>query len=236
MEEFRKEELNIDVSLEQAAEPEQPPREEPAAAVAEPAAEEKKKDSWQKNFLSYLHDLCYMLAALVLVSLLLLRVVVVSGTSMCRTLLDGDYLFVLSNTIYREPQQGDIVVISKESFDDGAPIVKRVIATEGQTVDIDFNLGIVYVDGVALEEDYTYTATTRQEGVNFPLTVEEGCIFVLGDNRAVSRDSRSEEIGLIREQEVLGKVIFLFLPGTNGTDEAGNPKEPRDWGRIGVVD
>ena len=228
MEEFQKDELDIDEIL-KSLEP-QPV----APAVEQPPVEEKpkgkEKEPWQKTVLSYLHDLSMMLAGLVLVSLLLLRVVVVSGSSMYSTLVDGDYLFVLSNTVYRNPQQGDIVVISKESFDNGAPIVKRVIATEGQTVDIDFNLGIVYVDGVALEEDYTYTATTRHEDVHFPLTVEEGCIFVLGDNREVSRDSRSSEIGLIYEQEVLGKVIFLFLPGTNDGDE------DRDWSRIGVIE
>lgn len=198
--------------------------------------EKKAVDSWQKTVLLYLHDIIYLLSALIIVSLLLLRVVVVSGTSMCRTLLDGDYLLVLSNVFYQEPKAGDIVVISKESFDNGDPIVKRVIATEGQWVDIDFDLGIVYVDGVALDEPYTNTATNTQEGMTFPLYVEENCIFVLGDNRNVSRDSRSTEIGLIDEQEVIGKVIFLFMPGTNGKDVFGNPKEPRDWSRIGVVE
>lgn len=198
--------------------------------------DKQERNNWQKNVLVYLHDLTYMLAALIIVSLLLIRVVVVSGTSMYNTLLDGDYLFVLSNTIYTEPKQGDIIVISKKTFDNGAPIVKRVIATEGQTVDIDFNLGIVYVDGQALEEDYAYTATTRQEGMKFPLTVEEDCVFVLGDNREVSHDSRSVDIGLIRNQEILGKVLILVFPGTNGTDAYGNPNEDRDWTRIGVVE
>lgn len=202
---------------------------------------ENEKVSWQKNLLMYLHDLVYLLGALIVVSLLVLRVVVVSGTSMNKTLLDGDYLLVLSNTVYREPEAGDVVVISKESFDDGSPIVKRVIATEGQWVNIDFNLGLVSVgdsldDMEVLDEPYVNTATTMREGVEFPVQVPEGCIFVLGDNRAVSRDSRSPEIGMIDEQEVLGRVIFLFLPGTNGTDAAGNPKENRDFGRIGVVE
>ena len=211
---------------------------ENSAEQAVDAEKEAKKvaNSWQKTILLYLHDLIYLLAALIVISMIFLRVVVVSGTSMYNTLLDGDYLLVLSNVFYQEPKYGDIVVISKESFDDGAPIVKRVIATEGQTVDINFTLGIVYVDGVALDEPYTFTATTTQEGMRFPLTVEEGCIFVLGDNRAVSRDSRSTQIGLIDKNEVLGRVVFLFLPGTNGTDAFGNPKEDRDFTRIGVID
>ena len=196
---------------------------------------QKSRVTWQQNLLLYLHDFVYLVAILVILSPMFIRMVVVDGTSMNRTLLDGDYLFVLSNTFYREPQNGDIVVVSKESFDNGAPIVKRVIATEGQMVDIDFNLGIVYVDGVALDEPYTNSATTLDEGVDFPLLVQEGCIFVLGDNRDRSRDSRYPGIGQIAVEEVLGKVIFLFLPGTNGTDSRGNPYEPRDWTRIGVI-
>jgi signal peptidase I len=207
---------------------EQQPEKEEKTAV-------KKKEPWQKVVLSYLHDLVYLLAALIVVSMVFLRVVVVSGTSMYNTLVEGDYLLVLSNVWYQEPEYGDIVVISKESFDDGSPIVKRVIATEGQTVDINFTLGIVYVDGVALDEPYTFSPTTTHEGMRFPLVVEEGCIFVLGDNRAVSRDSRSNQIGLIDKNEVLGKVVFLFLPGTNGKDIFGYPNEPRDFDRIGVI-
>ena len=210
------------------------PQEEPQPVEEEKLAE-KKKEPWQKVVLSYLHDLVYLLAALIVVSMVFLRVVVVSGTSMYNTLVEGDYLLVLSNVWYREPEYGDIVVVSKESFDDGSPIVKRVIATEGQTVDINFTLGIVYVDGVALDEPYTYSPTTTHEGMQFPLVVEDGCIFVLGDNRAVSRDSRSTQIGLIDKNEVLGRVVFLFLPGTNGTDAHGNPNEPRDFDRIGVI-
>lgn len=184
---------------------------------------------WKKTVLAYLHDIILYLTVIVLLLLLVFRVVVVSGTSMNMTLLDGDYLLLISNILYPSPQHGDIVVVSKESFDDGAPIVKRVIATEGQTVDIDFEAGIVYVDGLALDEPYTFTPTNLNGGMNFPLTVEEGCIFVMGDNRNGSRDSRFPEIGLVDEREVLGKAILLFLPGTNRNTVS------RDFGRIGVI-
>lgn len=184
---------------------------------------------WKKTVLAYLHDIILYLTVIVLLLLLVFRVVVVSGTSMNVTLLDGDYLLLISNILYPSPQHGDIVVVSKESFDDGAPIVKRVIATEGQTVDIDFEAGIVYVDGLALDEPYTFTPTNLNGGMNFPLTVEEGCIFVMGDNRNGSRDSRFPEIGLVDEREVLGKAILLFLPGTNRNTVT------RDFGRIGVI-
>ncbi len=194
----------------------------------------EEKPNWRKTLLVYAHDVLYLLAALVIFSLFL-RVVVVDGTSMNNTLKDGDYLLVLSNVFYRDPQQGDIIVCSKETFDNGAPIVKRVIATEGQKVDIDFNAGIVYVDDVPLDEPYTMTPTSLYEGVDFPLIVGENCVFVLGDNRNGSRDSRHPSIGLIDEREVIGKVIFLFIPGTNGVDYAGDPRESRDFSRIGVV-
>lgn len=219
------------VSVEETAKLFQDPRE--ALEATQPRKtprKEKKEESGGVTVLTYLHDLAYLLAGLVLVFLLLFRVVVVSGTSMNNTLLNGDYLLVLSSTFYQQPKYGDVIVASKQSFDNGAPIVKRVIATEGQKVDIDFEAGVVYVDDVALEEEYTLTPTTIREGVSFPLIVDEGCIFVLGDNRDGSKDSRHPEIGQIDKREVLGKVFFLFFPGTN-YDEF-----EIDYGRIGVVD
>ena len=94
---------------------------------------------WKQNIVQYLHDLLYMVVTIFVVFLLVFRVIVVSGSSMYDTLIDGDYLLLVSNLFYREPQAKDIIVVSKEAFDDGAPIIKRVIATEGQTVDIDFD-------------------------------------------------------------------------------------------------
>ncbi len=190
---------------------------------------ETKKLGWKETVLLYLHDLVYLLVIVMVVFLVVFRVIIVSGGSMRMTLLDGDYLLLLSNIFYQEPQRGDIVVISKESFDNGSPIVKRVIATEGQIVDIDFENGIVYVDGLPLEEAYINNLTTNSEGVPFPQIVEEGCIFVLGDNRQVSKDSRSLEIGLIDKREVMGKAILLMFPGTDGGAQAP------DFHRIGVI-
>lgn len=197
-------------------------------------SEEKKpqeKLGWKKSLVLYLHDVIYYLIVIVVLFLLVFRVVVVSGTSMNMTLYNGDYLLLLSNTFYHNPQHGDIVVISKDSFDNGAPIVKRIIATEGQVVDIDFPNGVVYVDGVALKEDYVNTPTNTRGAVAFPVTVPEGCVFVMGDNRNGSRDSRYVEIGMIDTREILGRAIFLFLPGTN-TEQDPRPFDP---GRIGVI-
>lgn len=198
--------------------------EKEAAEAAEPAAGNGES---MKNLLLYLHDIVFLLGIGLIVLLLCFRIVIVSGSSMKDTLLDGDYLLLLSNTFYHDPQYGDIIVASKDAYENGTPIVKRVIATEGQKVDIDFYSGTVYVDDVALEEPYV-SSDMLHEGVSFPLVVEEGCLFVMGDNRYVSQDSRSPEIGLIDCREVLGKAIILFLPGT----DKGHTE--RDFSRIGV--
>ena len=192
----------------------------------QPAAEQR---TWQQNLVLDLKDLFYVLAIFMLIYMLLFRVVVVVGSSMYDTLHNEDRLLLISNTFYHEPKQGDVIVISKDSYDNGAPIVKRVIAVEGQIVDIDFDLGVVYVDGLPLDEPYVNTPTNRAEGVDFPLLVEEGCCFVLGDNRNDSKDSRHPDIGLVDRREILGKAVLLVFPGTD------DGMMPRDFGRIGVI-
>ena len=185
------------------------------------------KLTWQQKMVLDLHDLIYVLAGFMLIYILIFRVVVVVGPSMKDTLVDGDRLVLLSNTLYRNPEYGDVIVASKESFGNGECIIKRVIATEGQSVDIDFGRGVVIVDGVELREDYVRTPTTLQEGVTFPTVVPEGCVFVLGDNRNGSKDSRDPQIGFVDKREILGKAVFLMLPGTDG-----GLVEP-DYGRVG---
>ena len=191
-----------------------------------------EKTEGSGSILEYLHDVVYILALILVLFTFCMRVVIVSGSSMFSTLVDGDYLLLINRPLCGELEQGDIVVASMERFKDGEPIVKRVVATEGQTVDIDFRAGIVYVDGVALEEEYTYTPTHLSEGMEFPLVVEEGCLFLMGDNRGDSRDSRAPEIGLVDEREILGRAVFLMLPGTG----RGEYTVERDFGRIGGLD
>lgn len=182
-----------------------------------------------KSILSYLHDLVFGLVAILIVFMFVFRILVVSGPSMQQTLVDGDCLILVSNIFYKKPKCGDIVVASKDSFKNGEPIIKRVIATEGQTVNIDFDSGIVYVDDVALDEPYTSTPTNLYEGISFPVVVEKGCVFLLGDNRNDSNDSRSTSIGQIDKREILGKVLFLVLPGVD------NSTHKRDFSRIGAL-
>ena len=193
------------------------------------AEHSNKRQSVRENILLYLHDLVTWMTVIVLIFLLLFRVVVVSGPSMNSTLVHGDYLLLINNVVYREPMAGHIVVASKDSYKDGEPIIKRVIATEGQWVDIDFDTGIVYVNGTALDEPYVNTPTTLYEGINFPLMVDEGCVFVLGDNRNESKDSRSPDIGLVDKREILGKAVFLFLPGLDSAAQT------RNFARIGAL-
>ena len=187
---------------------------------------EPKKEGFGRSVLLYVHDLAYLVAIMMIVFLLLFRIVVVSGPSMQNTLIDGDYLLLISGVLYQDPEPGDIIVASKDSFENGVPIVKRVIAVEGQKVDIDFGNGIVYVDGLPIDEPYITAPTHLAEGVQFPLTVSEGCVFVMGDNRPVSCDSRNPRVGLLDKREILGKAIFLFLPGINAD-------KTRDFNRIG---
>ena len=167
--------------------------------------------------------------AVVLVFTFLIRLIGVDGHSMVPTLQDGDRLLVLSSLLDNDYEYGDIVVLREESFLE-EPIVKRVIATEGQTVDIDFEAGIVYVDGQALDEPYINEPTYMEEGTEFPLTVPEGCIFVMGDNRNHSSDSRDSRLGTVDTRCVLGKAVFLAFPGT---DEVTGKRE---FGRIGLID
>ncbi len=195
----------------------------------QPERKPAEEQGFEKSLVQYLHDVVGMLSVIMILFLVFFRIIVVSGPSMKQTLLDGDYLLLVSNLFYREPQKGDIVVLSKQSYDNGKPIVKRVIATEGQIVDMDFENGLVYVDGYPLEEDYTNTMTNLDEGAVFPQIVEEGCIFVMGDNRNNSKDSRSLEIGQVDKREILGKVALLLFPGTDGGTQQ------RDMQRVGKV-
>ena len=196
----------------------------------EKKAEKKEQYTWQQNVALCLHDMIFMLVIVTAVLMLFLRLIVVDGPSMENTLLNGDYMLLVSNMFYKNPAHGDVVVVSKQAYSNGKPIVKRVIATEGQIVDMDFQNGIVYVDGCPLEEDYTNTPTNLDEGAVFPQIVEEGCVFVMGDNRNNSKDSRSLEIGQVDKREFLGKVAVLLFPGTDHGTQA------RDTHRIGTVE
>ena len=173
----------------------------------------EKENAPQGRFHSELFDwseaLLISLSAVILIFVFCVRIIGVQGDSMLPTLQDSNQLLV-SNLFYT-PEKGDIVILTKDSFMD-SPIVKRVIATEGDTVDIDFETGEVQVNGETLQEDYIAEPTTTYFDMTFPQTVPEGCIFVMGDNRNHSTDSRDAQLGMVDTRYVIGKVLMRIYP------------------------
>ncbi|MDL2274241.1 signal peptidase I [Oscillospiraceae bacterium OttesenSCG-928-G22] len=179
-----------------------------------PEPEEQKKESFslKSELYDWAQALVFALVFVVLLNTFVVRIIGVDGHSMMQTLHDGDRI-VLSGLFY-EPEPGDIVVLTKKSFR-SEPIVKRVIAVAGQTIDINFITHEVFVDGVLQDEPYINEPTVERGDMEFPLTVEEGCIFVMGDNRNRSTDSRWSTIGMVDTRAVLGKVYFRIYPFNN---------------------
>lgn len=139
------------------------------------------------------------------------RIVSVNGPSMLPTLHSGDRLIV--SQLHRHYAYGDIIISVQPNARDEA-IIKRVIAVGGQTVDIDEERGTVLVDGQELEEPYIYETIMGAvpDQIAFPVTVPEGNVFVMGDNRNDSLDSRSSQIGMIEERYILGEAVWRFFP------------------------
>lgn len=185
-----------------------------------------EKSSVKGEIYDWVQSIISALVAGILIFTFVARVVRVDGTSMLQTLQDND--LVIAWSLGYTPKNGDIIVFETESYTRG-PLVKRVIATGGQTVDIDFDAGIVYVDGEALEEDYTNTLTNRREDFSGPVTVPEGYMFCMGDNRNGSKDSRDNDIGLVDIRCTVGRVFFILMPGLSDGDKQ------RHWNRIGIV-
>ena len=126
------------------------------------------------------------------------------------SLNNGDKMLV--SGLFYSPKAGDVVVFKKDEYDPERALVKRVIATEGQVINIDFDEGIVYVDGEPIVEDYILEPTTNKLDFIGPQTVPEGCVFVMGDNRNASTDSRKKEIGMVDSRLILGRAYFVIYP------------------------
>lgn len=168
------------------------------------------------RFISLFYDFASIIVtgivAIAVIFTFFFRTADVNGKSMVPTLEHRDILMITAHE--ESVEYGDIVIITQpNSFNE--PLVKRVIATEGQTIDIDFDEGIVYIDGEALEENYIAEKTHRQEDFSGPVTVPEGHVFVMGDNRNNSTDSRSDMVGFIDTRYIYGKVIGRIYPYGN---------------------
>lgn len=157
----------------------------------------------------WIQCLVFALIFCVVMFVFLFRLVDVVGDSMNPTLEDGDKM-VVSDLFYK-PKQGDIIIFRKDEYKSEA-LVKRVIATEGQTVEIDFTKGRVYVDGELLDEPYIAEPTKNQIDFTGTQIVPEGCVFVMGDNRNESADSRDSRIGMVDERLIIGKVLLTVYP------------------------
>lgn len=185
------------------------------------------EETAKRNLLSvleYVEIFAFAVLTVLFIFSFALRVCVVDGNSMNNTLLHQEK--VLTTDLFYSPKSGDIVVFYENNVHK-EPLVKRVIAIEGQTVQIDFNSGKVYVDGEALTEDYVYLNTGRyeygliyqnpnfnKETKIFKVEVPKDCVFVMGDNRNGSDDSRNSNIGFVTEQQIMGKVICRISPFT----------------------
>ena len=188
----------------------------------------KKKDTLEGTLYCWAQALVTAVVGVILLFTFGVRLISVNGPSMQDTLYTGDQLLIL-NAMFCDFKAGDVVVINDYNAELSDTLVKRIIAVGGQTVDVDFVSGVVYVDGQALDEPYAKEPTLTSEGVAFPLTLAEDEVFVMGDNRNHSTDSRDTRLGPVNEGYLQGKALLLVTPGAT-PDTA-----KRDWSRVGVI-
>lgn len=179
------------------------------------------KSKVKNEIFDWLHVFSVIIVIIVLIFTFIFKPATIEGTSMENTLYENEKVIITG--LFYKPRYGDVVVISRNienTYETGVsesnlPIIKRVIATEYQMVDIDFEKGVVIVDGVELDEPYVKTPTNLKYDIEFPVMVEKGCVFVLGDNRNISLDSRSSQIGnfgMVDTRYILGRVICRVFP------------------------
>ena len=178
-------------------------KKKPVPVEADPNASSRETYDW-------IQCLLVALIICVLIFMFCVRVIDVIGASMNPTLYNGEKMLV-SGLLYK-PKVGDVVVFKKDEYDPNKLLVKRVVAVEGQEINMDFENGIVYIDGVAIAEDYISEPTYNKLDFIGPKTVPEGCVFVMGDNRNASIDSRKSEIGMLDNRLILGKAYCVVYP------------------------
>jgi signal peptidase I len=179
------------------------------ANLNEKDTDQVSDQSFSRELYEWFEAILTALMMVIVVMIFFLRPANVEGPSMENTLVENDRL--IFTDIGFTPSYGDIVIVDSEGL--GKFIVKRVIATEGQTIDIDFANATVKIDGVILDEKYISTLTVNdEEGHSYPVVVPDNCVFVMGDNRMHSTDSRSARVGFVNVDDIYGKVIFRFYP------------------------
>ena len=198
------------------------------AASPEQGEAKKEPETLEGMLYCWAQALITAVVGVVLLFTFAFRLIGVSGPSMQDTLYTGDRLLVL-NAAFCDFQPGDVVVINDYNAELSDTLIKRIIAVGGQTIDIDLASTTVYVDGQPLDEPYVKGFTDTIEGTRFPLTLAEDEVFVMGDHRDHSTDSRSARLGPVKEGYLQGKAVLLLLPGTNPDLGA------REWDRIGLV-
>ncbi len=177
--------------------------------VAEQNKEKKEKKPFIDDFLDLMKSFVLVIVIIVLIFTYVAKTAIVHGSSMTDTLADKDFLLLWS--FMYTPKQGDIVAANCKGLNE--VIVKRIIAVGGQEVNIDFSTGTVYVDGEPLDEPYIKNLTLNDElAFNYPIVVDEGYYFCMGDNRQGSKDSRHPDVGLISRDDILGKAIMRVYP------------------------
>ena len=201
-----------------AAEPESA---EAAEITAEAGETETSEDKPFSNAVDWICTIVFTAVAVILINLFLFRAISVDGTSMCDTLQDDDV--VITTNFFYAPSVGDVVVIRTDKLVNsdtglyGEPIIKRVIGVAGDTVRFDLENGEVYRNGELLTEDYIIGPTNQKYNgwveTDTDYVVPENCVFVLGDNRKVSHDSRDLRlVGFVDENYIMGKAIFRIFP------------------------
>lgn len=168
---------------------------------------EKSRNMFGRVLKSTVGALLVVAATVVLVAVLLLPVLQISGNSMTETLHDGDIVVALSGGSFK---RGDVIAF----YYGNDILIKRVIAMPGEWVDIDVE-GNVYVDGELLVEPYVQDRALGECNIELPYQVPEGRLFVMGDHRSVSVDSRHKEIGCIDNNVIVGKMAFCVWPLQN---------------------
>ena len=163
-----------------------------------------------RGLYDWMQSIVMVFLAVVLLLTFAGRTMAVRLDSMTPTLLDGDRMIVRS--IFYSPRRGDVIVFSRHDFEDGAALVKRIIGLEGDVIDVNTDSGHIYLNGRALMEPYTNGPVHRAGDMSYPFTVPAGHVFVIGDNRNHSTDSRHRVIGAVDEREILGQVIAVIMP------------------------